>query len=168
MIKTDKFIIRHITPKDMKGLYAVFDDFAQGKYRMYDYPVLLTKENVARLTLAFSLQEHFYAVFTPDDKEMMGYISFDGEGDEYEMGYCFHSRYHRKGIAYSACTEIMNYIKREYVVRKFIAGTALDNIPSVKLLEKLGFELVGTETFAFHKDDSGNNLYFTGGNFEKY
>lgn len=47
------------------------------------------------------------------------------------------------------------------------AGTALRNVPSVILLKRLGFELIGTEEVSFFKDESGNDIYFEGGNFLK-
>ncbi len=167
MIVTDRFIIDNISLRDAKDLKEIFEDFSKGEYWMYDYPVSLSDENILKLTIAFSLQETFYGVYTPDRKKMMGYISFDGEGGEFEMGYSFHSLFHGKGLAYDACREIMEYLQREYVVRKFTAGTALDNLPSVRLLDKLGFTMTGTEELAFHKDISGNPIKFTGGIYEK-
>lgn len=50
---------------------------------------------------------------------------------------------------------------------KIHAGTALRNVPSVILLKRLGFELIGTEEVSFFKDVSGNDIYFEGGNFLK-
>lgn len=50
-------------------------------------------------------------------------------------------------------------------VTAFTAGTALKNTPSCKLLGKLGFALVGTETLSFHKDENGKDITFEGGNF---
>mgnify|MGYP000784466264 CR=1 FL=1 len=47
------------------------------------------------------------------------------------------------------------------------AGTALRNVPSVVLLKRLGFELIGTEKVSFFEDESGNDIYFEGGNFLK-
>ena len=40
------------------------------------------------------------------------------------------------------------------------------NLPSVKLLKSLGFELVDTEKVSFYKDDEGNDIIFDGGIFE--
>ena len=48
---------------------------------------------------------------------------------------------------------------------RFIAGTALANTPSVRLLESLGFEKVGEERVSFYKDENGDDIYFTGGVF---
>ena len=40
-------------------------------------------------------------------------------------------------------------------------------LPSVGLLNSVGFQLVGTERISFHKDSEGNDIYFEGGNFVK-
>lgn len=51
--------------------------------------------------------------------------------------------------------------------KKIYAGTAKNNLPSVGLLNSVGFQLVGTERISFHKDSEGNDIYFEGGNFVK-
>lgn len=48
-----------------------------------------------------------------------------------------------------------------------ICRTAKNNLPSVGLLNSVGFQLVGTERISFHKDSEGNDIYFEGGNFVK-
>ena len=49
---------------------------------------------------------------------------------------------------------------------KITAGTALNNTPSVKLLNSLGFRQTGTETVSFYKDEEGNAVNFEGGIYE--
>ena len=56
---------------------------------------------------------------------------------------------------------------KEQGVKKIYAGTAKNNLPSVGLLNSVGFQLVGTERISFHKDSEGNDIYFEGGNFVK-
>ena len=51
-------------------------------------------------------------------------------------------------------------------ISKFVTRTALNNLPSVKLLKSLGFELIDTEKVSFYKDDEGNDIIFDGGIFE--
>lgn len=97
----------------------------------------------------------------------MGYVCFHAEGEKYDLGYCFHSAYHGKGYAFESCTEIMKYFAERKNIKTFTAGTAMENIPSRKLLEKLGFTLQGTQPLSFHKDENGNDIVFTGGNFTK-
>lgn len=59
------------------------------------------------------------------------------------------------------------HIETTRTVEAFTAGTALKNIPSCRLLEKLGFVLEKTETLSFHKDIRGQDIVFEGGVFVK-
>ena len=51
-------------------------------------------------------------------------------------------------------------------ISRVTAGTAIKNVPSVRLLEALGFHLIGTETVSFYQDENGNDIEFEGGLFE--
>lgn len=46
------------------------------------------------------------------------------------------------------------------------AGTAIENIPSVRLMQSLGFHQIGTEKVSFYNDSEGKPVYFDGGIFE--
>ena len=62
---------------------------------------------------------------------------------------------------------MMNYMSDERSIEIFTAGTALENKPSCKLLERLGFTLQKTEILSFKKDINGNDITFEGGIFIK-
>ena len=95
---------------------------------------------------------------------LIGYSVFNIREDGYEIGYCFHSMYRGKGYAMESQVALLDYL---YTLRitKFTAGTAINNILSVSLLKKLGFELIGTESVSFYKDAEGNDVIFEGGIF---
>lgn len=84
----------------------------------------------------------------------------------YEVGYCFHSDYHKKGFAKESLLALIKYIKEQKSVVRLSAGTALDNLPSVKLLTSLGFRQTGTEKVSFYQDADGHDIVFDGGIFE--
>ena len=58
---------------------------------------------------------------------------------------------------------VMEYIENTRNVKSFSSGTALENIASLRLLEKLGLVLRETEKRSFHKDEKGNDIVFEGG-----
>lgn len=60
-----------------------------------------------------------------------------------------------------------DFQKSKYAVKSFTAGMALENIPSCKLLAKLGFVLENIETLSFHKDKNGKGIIFVGGIYRK-
>ena len=90
----------------------------------------------------------------------IGYVCFHKDAGKYDLGYCFLSAFHSNGYAYESVKALIDYFVQEYNATTFTAGTAIANIPSCKLLEKLGFECVSTEDLSFNKDFS-----FKGGNF---
>lgn len=84
--------------------------------------------------------------------------------DGYECGYCFHRDYHGKGYASESLRALFDWIADGKQMR-FTAGTAMRNVPSVKLLQSLGFVKVGEEEVSFCKDADGNDICFIGGIF---
>lgn len=85
--------------------------------------------------------------------------------DSYEIGYCFHSKYHGKGYAKESISAVLPFLK-SIGVSRVTAGTAINNIPSIRLLNSLGFKQIGTEKVSFYKDSNGNDIFFDGGVFE--
>lgn len=134
---------------------------------MYDRPLPIEDEEIMELTKKFADTNLFFAVFWIGRPEMIGYVNFHRDDDIYHLGYCFKSEYQRKGYAFESCRALMNEMERIYTIKSFMAGTALKNAPSCRLLEKLGFERIGEERVSFNKDADGNDLVFDGGIFVK-
>ena len=65
--------------------------------------------------------------------------------------------YRGKGYAYECCAEILNYAFIELEIPRVFLCTDMKNIPSIKLGEKLGFEL-------YAENVDGMNLYVTQNN----
>ena len=167
-IKTERLIIRKIVADDWVSIKRIWDDFQASEYAKYDAPHKSDEDEsrvqVSKWEETNKGEKHlFFAVCLKD--EVIGYIDFHDTGDGYDSGYCFHSDYHGKGYAKESYQALISLF-RNMDVRKLTAGTAIKNIPSVRLLTSLGFKQVGTERISFYKDDSGNNIYFDGGIFE--
>ncbi len=61
-----------------------------------------------------------------------------------KMGYIIANEYKRKGLMFEAVKEILNYMFYELKFRMISANIHENNIPSKKLVEKLGFKLKGS------------------------
>ena len=107
--------------------------------------------------------EHIFFAVCVGGK-MIGYIDFHKNTEGYECGYCFHSDYFGNGYAKESIRALMKWLSNKQETR-FTVGTALNNTPSVKLLESLGFVKIGEEKVSFYKDENGEDIYFTGGIF---
>lgn len=159
-LKTFRLYIRDLREDDWIKMKSLFIDFNSSKYAVYDRPLPTEDIEIEALTKQFVENSLFFAIYLLDEKQMIGYVCFHEDEEKYDLGYCFHSTFHSNGYAYEGIKALIDYFVREYNAIKFTAGTALANIPSCKLLEKLGFECVSTEEISFNEDFS-----FEGGNF---
>ena len=164
-IKTRRLYIRNLRPTDWLQMKNIFVDFNNSKYAIYDTPLPMDDKNIKELTGKFAESNLFYAILRQDCPEMLGYVCFHKNEDKYDLGYCFHSKNHGEGYALESCQALMEYLQKQYAVKIFTAGTAMENTPSCNLLSKLGFECKSTEILSFHKDSLGNEIRFQGGDF---
>ena len=157
--------IRELTSEDWQAMQRIAVDFRNSEYAVYDMPLPIREDEIKALTKQFAENRLFFAVLL--DEKMIGYVCFHEDNGIFDLGYCFHSDYQGNGYAREACSAILEHIEKTKSVKTFTAGTALENIPSCKLLEKLGFVLEKTETLSFHKDEYGTDIVFEGGIFVK-
>lgn len=168
LLKTERLCIRYIVEEDWKRIKEIWEDFNVSDFAQYDRFNNTDDENI-RLRIAQwsrannGMNHMFYAVCKDDI--VIGYIAFNKRDDSYEIGYCFHSDFHGKGYAKESHLALFDYF-RGLGIRKFVAGTAMNNKPSVSLLNSLGFNLIATEDVSFYKDHKGNDIIFEGGIFE--
>lgn len=164
-LRTSRLLIRELIPKDWQSMQKIAADFRKSQYAIYDMPLPVEDAEIIALTKQFAETKMFYAVLFHD--LIIGYICFHDDNGKYDLGYCFHSDYQGKGYAFESCCAMMNYMTNERSIKTFTAGTALENKPSCKLLERLGFTLQKTERLSFQKDINGNDIVFEGGTFVK-
>lgn len=158
--ETSRLFIRDLQEQDWQETKNIWVDFGNSSNAVYDAPLPTGEEEVKALTKKFADSRSFFAVFLKGSNDMIGYVCFHKDGERYDLGYCFHSAYHAKGYAYESVKALLERFIRERGATHFTAGTALDNRPSCRLLEKLGFVCVSTETVSFDGAFS-----FQGGNF---
>lgn len=168
MIKTTRLSIRRVCAGDWKAIQTIWADAAKSIYAQYDKPNDLDDQSVfIRISKWASFadsDEHIFVAVCLQDV-VIGYVSFNLRENCYEMGYCFHSDYHGKGYAKESISCVIAYLK-SIGVHRLVAGTAMKNIPSVRLLNSVGFRQIGTEKVSFYKDADGKEIYFDGGIFE--
>lgn len=159
-LETSRLYIRRLRETDWQQMKNIFIDFSNSQYAAYDMPLPTGDDGAKELTKRFAESNLFFAVFPKESSEMMGYVCFHRDGDNFDLGYCFHRAYHSKGYAYESTQALIDHVAGEYGAANFTAGTAIANTPSCRLLAKLGFTCVSTQTVSF--DDA---FSFQGGNF---
>ena len=173
IIKTERLTIRRIQADDWQDIKEIWEDQKASEYAVYDRSNntedLAVKDTIARwASYSDSSQHMFFAVCL--GQKVIGFFAFNMrnsiDDSLYEIGYCFNSDYQGHGYAYESLNALIDYVRKHYLIRRFFAGTALANLPSVELLLSSGFMRLGTEQVSFHKDSQGKDIFFTGGIYE--
>ncbi|MCM1524873.1 MAG: GNAT family N-acetyltransferase [Ruminococcus sp.] len=159
-LKTDRLYIRSLREADRAKMKELLVDFAKSPYSVYDRPLPTEAAAVNALIKQFVGSGLFFAVFAANTDQMIGYVCFHKNGEAYDLGYCFNSAFHSKGYAYESAKALIEHFIKKYDVTSFTAGTALDNLPSCRLLNKLGFTCISTETVSFDGVFSFNGSNF--------
>lgn len=167
-IKTKRLTIRPLREQDWQSIQAIWEDFGHSAYAQYDVPHKSEEADIRAMLVRWEaanrgMDHLFFAVCLAGN--VIGYIDFHRIDRGYDSGYCFHSRAHGHGYARESYLALAAYLKR-CGAERLTAGTALENLPSVRLLTSLGFCQTGTEKVSFYKDPQGNDIFFDGGLYE--
>ncbi len=168
-IAAGELTLRRVIAEDWESIKDIWDDQKRSIYARFDRPNDTSPDAVRQrikkwASYADSTDHLFFAVCLAE--QLIGYVAFHRREDGYETGYCFHSDYHGKGYAGKSMTALIQAVHAISPGAVITAGTAIENIPSVRLLKSLGFCQTGTEKVSFYNDPDGTPICFDGGLFE--
>ena len=142
-ILTQRCVIRPFTAWDIDGFMAYRND---GDWMRYQSFKGLTRQQYvdALLTPVPECEGIQLVLAQQQTNEIIGDLYLKQESDVYWIGYTVAPRYARQGYANEAVAAAVAWIvaNRCPVVR---AAVMPDNLPSIGLLQKLGFVCVGTD-----------------------
>lgn len=170
MLTTERLLLRRIEAGDWREIQAIWKDIDGSELAQYDRKKETDDRSVREhiaiwASYAESREHQFWAVCL--EGRLIGFATFHQQEDgAFELGYGFHSAWRGKGYARESIRAILQELRKQGV-RKVIAGTALANLGSVRLLAALGFTQYRTETVSFYEDAAGNPIEFLGGWFER-
>ena len=164
-IITDRLTIKPLLFENWVDLKRIWKDFSSSEYSQYDVPHTENECEIKHLARKFSEDNSFYIISLTQTGDVIGCVDLHNTGNGYDIGYCFISECHNKGYAKESCKALIEYY-RNNGVKRFTAGTAIENIPSLRLLLSLGFNQIGSEKVSFYKDENGKDIFFDGGLFE--
>lgn len=159
LIATKRLLIRSFEFGDWPVLRKISMEFQASKYRYFDHEISTDIEKIQSIARYCASTGLWFSVLLQG--EMIGYVCFSGSPHSLDLGYGFHSSAHGKGYACESISALLNMMEAAGVER-FTAGTALENVPSMRLLERLGFRKTREEEVCFYEGHP-----FRGGFFEK-
>ncbi|WP_053368246.1 GNAT family N-acetyltransferase [Bacillus sp. FJAT-27245] len=153
--ETERLYIREFTDEDFPPLHALFSDPETMKHYPAPFSVEQTKNWIARNQLRYKRNCFgLWAVCLKETDEVIGDCGLvkqtvDGK-EEVEIGYHINRSYWSKGYASEAALGSREYGFRRLGLERLISIIAPDNIPSIRVAEKIGFTLE-KESFIFNK-----------------
>ncbi|ETT45561.1 GNAT family N-acetyltransferase [Paenibacillus sp. FSL P4-0338] len=125
-----------------------------------------TQENYIKVSETYSVRNHIinyldklkedpellgwgaWFVTLTDNQQIIGDIGFKGKPDHQgivEVGFGLIPEMHNMGIATESVGAIIEWALSSKKVQKIVAECLIDNIPSIRVLEKLSFTRTGVE-----------------------
>lgn len=149
MLETKDLIIDKAKFSDWEGMYRnVWSQPESARYMMWN---ISDSEEKAKIrigkTIEWQKEHDTYNVYEKVSGEPIGFAGVEKLGPEKygETGICLGPKYTHKGYGRQILSALIKYCGERYGAKEFIYQTREENIPSVKLAESFGFELIGSE-----------------------
>lgn len=145
-LKTDRLVLRSILPEDAAVMYDYRNNDICARYQRGQTKELPQIEELVAKRAGDTLTDEansLVAVALQKTKEMIGEILVMPNDGCFTLGYTFSYKHHRKGYAFEALFALTELLHERYPEMEFISFTDPENIPSRKLLEKLGYTDLG-------------------------
>ena len=142
ILETKRLIIEHFTCADIHMWASIEADPLVRKF--VDGKCLSREEagHYVKMNMDSYAENGFgrFAVRSKTSKRLIGMCGFLQQDEEIDFGYRYAAETWGKGIGYEAANKVLNYGLEHLKLKKICAGVAIENIPSIKILEKLGFK----------------------------
>ncbi|MFP3420669.1 GNAT family protein [Bacillus sp. SIMBA_154] len=142
-LTTERCLIRRFTYDDWQDVYAYTSDATVMKYIPEG---LFSKEDAKKFVKNNSHENaKNFAVLLKEDHTCIGHMVFHPYfGDHtYEIGWVFNPKYQNKGYASEAAYSVLNHGFKIMNLHRIIATCQPENIPSWRVMEKLGMRREG-------------------------
>ena len=145
-IETARLRLRNVQARDVDIMYDYRNNeicarYQRGQTRDYEGISALVHR---RMDDVVSVDAPFLmAVARKDTDELIGEIVVMPNDGTISLGYTFSYRHHRKGYAFEALTALINMLHEKYPAWDFISFTDPENVASMELLKKLGYQNMG-------------------------
>ena len=164
-LQTDRLFLKNISSVDRDFIFTVFSNDDVNRY-LYDAEPL-TDISGADDIINFYLEpepqnQHRWIIIRKADNAKMGTCGFhcwDKNNAKTEIGYDLLKEYWSNGYMQEAVGEIINFAERVMSIKQIDAYIFVDNIKSIKLLEKFGFILTGTKYYMYRGMEYPHKVY---------
>lgn len=155
--------LREQTVNDIQRMYEIYSSenitrYIENLYEDFEEEYNFT---IAYINNMYNFYGYgIWAVVRKEDDIIIGRAGLsnrevDGE-NKLELGYIIDEQYQNQGYAYEACKAICDFVKEKLFENEIVCFIRKENIASIKLAEKLGFDFIADiinewGTFRYYK-----------------
>ena len=137
-----------------KELFEHFEPTRHKTFYTLDYQTASMNCEYNLIVKGKTLRYYIYRKEQPD--VIIGSVSFarieHGAFSRASIGYKFDKDYHHQGYAFEACQAAIHVLFTNYKIHRLDARVSPNNLPSILLLERLGFRYEGVEVNGSFQD----------------
>ena len=145
-LQTERLFFEGISDNDTEDIVRWRSD--PDVYKYFKSPHMITVDehlNWYKNTYLYNEDRIDWICIEKKSAKKIGVFGLIREREYAEVNYLLDSDARHKGYATEAISELVNYAKETWTVRRVIAEIHKDNEPSVSVVKKLGFSLQETE-----------------------
>jgi len=146
VLETDRLLIRHLTTDDAEFILRLVNDpsfianIGDRGIRSHEQAANYLLDGPIR-----SYSEHGHGPYLVALKESLEPIGMCGllrraQFEDADLGYAFLPEFWAQGYAFESASAVLRFAHESLGFKRTLGLVSPDNIPSIKLLEKLGFE----------------------------
>jgi len=145
-IQSERLILRPVTEQDSAKIHLLNSNEEIAKFNTSEIPYSIeeTKSAVENWILENSkenTQRYTFSIELKNDAQFIGLVGINLGRVKYknaEVWFKFDTKFWNKGYATEALKEILNFGFNDLKLHRIEAGCAVENIGSIKVLEKVG------------------------------
>ncbi len=146
-LKTNRLRIQPLSKEDAAEFATYRSDPEIARYQTWDSPYTQAQaleliESQAGLDLPPNGEWLQLGIHLNESGELIGDLALhalDAAEPSFEIGYTIAKRFQGQGYAKEAASALIEYLMREVGSKRFIATPDRRNLPSIRLLQSLGF-----------------------------
>lgn len=166
-LQTNRLLLKNIGNEDRDFIFKEFsnENIDINKYLFDAEP--LTDISGADEIINFYLEpeprnQHRWVITRKNDNVKMGTCGFhtwDRNNSKVEIGYELLKEYWGNGYMHEAIVEIIKFSEKIMKIKEIIADIYVENIKSINVVEKIGFEFTGSKNYTFRGKDYSHKVY---------
>ena len=145
-IETERLALRNVSASDAEIMYDYRNNDICARYQRgqtKDLPGIQQLVEKRKNDIISVDSPFMVAVVLKESNEMIGEIVVMPNDGTISLGYTFSYKHHRKGYAFEALSALVELLHTRYPDWDFISFTEKENIASMNLLKKLGYQDLG-------------------------